>query len=346
MEENLKKKLLGIGLKEEDLADITLSYDQLVESEVQSRLVDERIKMKKELSEKANDFVEKKVNAELEKKTVELENLAEEYSNKKAATLAKKADEKINEEISKVEDSAAKYIDQYFNEAFDEKFKSTLQNIEESVISSVDQYLDVIINEKISNDVITSAAMNETLQPIVEGVQKLFAEHYVPLNNSGTAKLDGAKKEISSLEESLKEQVKANVKLATDNERYQKTALIAEKCSELSNGNRIKLKKFFENKPFTIVKSDIDEYKLMLENESAEKAKLISEKAEAERKLNMRRVEQKETVKPLSERVISHTPEKIHENKETSLNEHVVHKFRAPREDAESALYTRVATLL
>lgn len=348
MEDELKKKLLGIGLKEEDLAEVTVAFDTAVESMVNERLVEEKAKIDASYKAKADDFCEKKIAQELEFEKADLQKISEEWLQKKANTLAKKAQMLVDKEVERIEENTSQYIDKYFNEAFQEKFGVELANIEESVISSVDQYLDLIIAEKVGPQMIESAAMNETFAPIIQGIQNLFETQYVPLNNSGTAKLEGAKKEISSLEESLKEQVKANMKLAVENEKFQKNVLIAEKCSELSAGNRVKLKKFFENKPFATVKSDIEEYCLTLEKESSEKANLIAEKAELERRLQMRKPTpepRQETVRPLSERVIS-TDVAKHIHTEPKLEENVSNRFRAQKESLDEALLKRAASLL
>jgi hypothetical protein len=240
------------NLSDEDLNTIKESF----ESEVKTR-VDEQAK---DISSKADEYCRQKIDSAVSLKTKQLETLAEKYCEKKAATIARKADKKIAEQTAKLEKLTKQYINEYFESSFREKYGEELQMIEEKVINGVDQYFKYAIAEKISPEMITKTAVNETLVPIVKGIQCLFEEKYVPLNVSGTKKLKEANRRIAELETKLKEQCNENIRISEAAEQAAKKALIAEKTVGFTAEQKEQVKEFFESKSYSTVEEDIDAY--------------------------------------------------------------------------------------
>lgn len=248
------------NLSDEDLNTIKESF----ESEVKTR-VDEQAK---DISSKADEYCRQKIDSAVSLKTKQLETLAEKYCEKKAATIARKADKKIAEQTAKLEKLTKQYINEYFESSFREKYGEELQMIEEKVINGVDEYFKYAIAEKISPEMITKTAVNETLVPIVKGIQCLFEEKYVPLNVSGTKKLKEANRRIAELETKLKEQCNENIRISEAAEQAAKKALIAEKTVGFTAEQKEQVKDFFESKSYSSVEEDIDAYcKIITERE-------------------------------------------------------------------------------
>lgn len=240
------------NLSDEDLNTIKESF----ESEVKTR-VDEQAK---DISSKADEYCRQKIDSAVALKTKQLETLAEKYCEKKAATIARKADKKIAEQTAKLEKLTKQYITEYFESSFREKYGEELQMIEEKVINGVDEYFKYAIAEKINPELITKTAVNETLVPIVKGIQCLFEEKYVPLNVSGTKKLKEANRRIAELETKLKEQCNENIRISEAAEQAAKKALIAEKTVGFTAEQKEQVQEFFESKSYSTVEEDIDAY--------------------------------------------------------------------------------------
>lgn len=248
------------NLSDEDLNTIKESF----ESEVKTR-VDEQAK---DISSKADEYCRQKIDSAVALKTKQLETLAEKYCEKKAATIARKADRKIAEQTAKMEKLTKQYISEFFDSGFREKYGEELQMIEEKVINAVDDYFKYAIAEKINPELITKTAVNETLVPIVKGIQCLFEEKYVPLNVSGTKKLKEANRRIAELETKLKEQCNENIRISEAAEKAAKKALIAEKTAGFTAEQKEQVQNFFESKSYSTVEEDIDAYcKIINEHE-------------------------------------------------------------------------------
>lgn len=245
-------KLKEANISEEDLNELKESFEAAVKTRVDEA--------SKTIAEKADEYCRQKIDSAVNLKTAQLESLANSYCEKKAATIARKADRKIAEQTAKLEKLTQQYIVEYFDEKFQEKYGEELHAIEESVITNLDKYFEYAINEKISPALITKTAVNETLAPLVKGIQNLFEEQYVPLNVSGSKKLKEANRRCAELEATLKESYDENIRISEDAQKAAKRALIAEKTVDLSAEQREKVKKFFESKSYSTVKEDIDTY--------------------------------------------------------------------------------------
>lgn len=239
-------------LSDEDLNTIKETFETAVKARV-----DEETKV---VNGKADEYCRQKIDSAVALKTQQLETLAEQFCEKKAATIARKADKKIAEQTKKLEMLTQQYINEFFEEKFKERYGEELQAIEDSVVEGVDAYFNYAVNEKINPELITKTAINETFAPIVQGIRSLFEEQYVPLNVSGTKKLKEANRKIAELESKLKEQYNENIRISEAAEQSAKKALIAEKTEGFTAEQKEKVNEFFQGKSFSSVKEDIDNY--------------------------------------------------------------------------------------
>ena len=179
-----------------------------------------------------------------------------------------KAQDKLNAQCKKLEEAAEQYIFEYFDEKFTEKYGQELQALEEKVITGFDKYLEYNISEKINEKLITKTAMTETYAPIIEGIQHLFEDQYVPMDLTGSKKLREAKAENAELQKSLKKQLAENMRLIDLVEDSNKKATIAEKTAGLDANQKARVQKFFESKSFSETKKDIEDYVDMISEQS------------------------------------------------------------------------------
>jgi exonuclease VII large subunit len=240
------------NLSDEDLNTIKETFETAVKARV-----DEETKV---VNGKADEYCRQKIDSAVALKTQQLETLAEQFCEKKAATIARKADKKIAEQTKKLEMLTQQYINEFFEEKFKERYGEELQAIEDRVVEGVDVYFNYAVNEKINPELITKTAINETFAPIVQGIRSLFEEQYVPLNVSGTKKLKEANRKIAELESKLKEQYNENIRISEAAEQSAKKALIAEKTEGFTAEQKEKVNEFFQGKSFSTVKEDIDNY--------------------------------------------------------------------------------------
>ena len=235
--------------------------------------VDEKVKAKSEqearvIAKKADEFCQTKIKEAVEKKTAEIEEIANKFCEERCEKLSKEADAKVEAYKKKLEEASEQYILEFFDEKFTEKYGKELEALEEKVITGLDKYLEYNISEKISEKLINKTAMTETYAPIIEGIQHLFEEQYVPMDLTGSKKLREAKAENAELEKSLKKQLAENMRLIDLVEDSTKKATIAEKTYGLDATQKARVQKFFESKSLSETKKDIDDYVEMITEQS------------------------------------------------------------------------------
>jgi|SRR5690554_555826 len=260
--DKILKKLSG-HLTPEDLKSVKESFESIVDASVKKKL-DER---SKSIAKDADEFCKIKIEEGIAEKTVMLEKLAEEYCADRISKVMEKAQKRIDSYSQKLEEVAEQYIFEYFDEKFDEKYGEELAKIEENLITSLDNYLEYTISSKIDSSLIQKTAINETYEPIINAIKVAFEDKYVPLDVTGTSKINEARAEVAELEASLKKQISENMRLAGMVENANKKALIASKTSNLSESMKVRVNRMFKNKSYSEVRSDIDEY-ISIINES------------------------------------------------------------------------------
>lgn len=311
--DKLLEKLAGV-CEAEDLVDIQKSFESAVKEAVEAKLEEKT----KELTSKFDEFCAEKVNEAVESKTKLLEDLANEWTKQRAQEIQAEADERVKELSLKLEEASEEYIKEYFNEKFTEKYGEELDSIEEKVIKGLDDYLKHNITEKIDASLIKQTALSETYSPIIEGIQSLFEDQFVPMDLTGSKKLKEMKAENAEMQKSLKKQISENMRLAEKLETSSKNAIISEKTAGLTLSDKNKVKMYFKEKSYAETSADIADFVDMLK----ENASSIYEQ---KRHLTEKR------------RPVSHS-HRIDDETTDTINERVSSKRRQPSADEQFLL--------
>lgn len=249
------EKLAGV-LSAEDLNEVKTAFEQSVTERLQVKLEEET----KNLAKKAEEFCQLRIKEAVEKKTAELENLANKYCEERCAKITEKAQSKLDAQTKQLEEAAQQYIYMFFEEKYQERAGKDLKALEESLIGVMDQYLEYTISQKISPALIKQSAINETYEPIIKVIQDAFENKFVPLDTTGSRKIQECKTENAQLRKDLATQCNEVHRLNEMVDKANKRALIAEKTAGLSSEKKSRVKAMFESKSYASTKSDIDEY--------------------------------------------------------------------------------------
>lgn len=281
------EKLLDLlktkGISESDLQTVKEAFDKKVADAVaeQSKLI----------SEKADKYAEDRINEQVSKRVAEekklMEAITQKYCEKKALTIAKKADKKLAEKMQILENATKKYILEHFTVEFEKKYREELEQIEENTVNRLDQYVEAVLDEKISPKLIEQMAMNETCATAIKGIRSVLAEQFMDVDCSGKAQMAKLKNDKIELEESLKKQVNLNFDLKNSNKALQKAKIVAEACVGLSAREAERVRNYFEPKKLDETKSDLPGFVKMLK-ESAESMRhndpMLTEKFKARKR--------------------------------------------------------------
>lgn len=259
-------KTANVDISEADLKSVETAFNEAVEKRVEER--------SKTIAEKADTFSEGRIQEEVAKRVAEqkaiMETITNKYCQKKALTIAKKADRKIAEVVKKLEAASQKFIVEYFDVEFQKKYGEELEQIEENVLNRLDQYLEHVLDEKIDASLIESTAVNETNELIIRGIQNLFQEQYMPLNMSGKKKIKDLTNEKVELEKSLRSQVDKNIELKESNKVLQKAKMVAEACIGMSAKDAKQIRDYFEPKKLDETKADLPGFVKMLKEKAVD----------------------------------------------------------------------------
>lgn len=258
------EKLLDLlktkGISETDLQTVKEAFDKKVAEAVaeQSKLI----------SEKADKYAEDRINEQVSKRVAEekklMEAITQKYCEKKALTIAKKADKKLAEKMQILENATKKYILEHFDVEFEKKYREELEQIEENTVNRLDQYVEAVLDEKISPKLIEQMAMNETCATAIKGIRSVLAEQFMDVDCSGKAQMAKLKNDKMELEESLKKQVNLNFDLRNSNKALQKAKIVAEACVGLSAKEAQRVRNYFEPKKLDETKADLPGFVKML----------------------------------------------------------------------------------
>lgn len=281
------EKLASV-LSPEDLNEVKAAFESAVDERVQAKLDEET----KNLAMKADEFCQKKIKEAVEKKTAELEDLANKYCEERCAKITENAQAQIDSRTAKLEEAAQQYIYEYFEEKYQERCGKDLEALEERLIEGLDSYLETHIAEQISPDLIRKTAITETYAPIIEGIQSLFENQYVALDTTGAKKLREAKAEAAEAKAALQEKVKDSMRLAEQVETYKKKAIVAEATAGLTESQKARVQKMFENKSLSQTRDEIEDYVQVISEQTIrmrndkkslfEKAKPVSQSLKVE----------------------------------------------------------------
>ena len=190
------------------------------------------------------------------------EGLAEEY-------VSKEVEKRVTEETAKLVES------------YDKK----LSLLEQKVVTKLDSYLDHVISEQISDEMLEKVAINETLQPVVEGIRAVFSDNHLKLNSKAQATIDSLKSDVEEVKSELSESIEKNIQLETKLEQSAVYLLISEKTNGLKKSDKQKVVEMFKSKDFDEVEKNIDNYLSLIKESESIKTKKPTKKTSVKKKV-------------------------------------------------------------
>ena len=219
--------------------------------------------------------VESMIEENTQSKLSDLIQLKEEELKSKYESLA---EEYVNQEVTKqLSEEKAKLI-----EGYDKK----LSLLEQNVVTKLDAYLDHVISEQISDEMLEQVAINETLQPVVEGIRAVFSDNHLKLNSKAQATIDSLSSGMKEMKDELSESIDKRIQLERKLEQSAVYLLISEKTNGLKKSDKQKVVEMFKSKDFEDVEGSIDNYLQLIKESTSVKAKKATKKPSTKKKVS------------------------------------------------------------
>lgn len=202
------------------------------------------------IEEKTQDRLSELIQLKEEELKAKYESLAEEYVNLEV-------DKKLSEEKAKL------------IESYDKK----LSLLEQKVVTKLDAYLDHVISEQISDEMLEQIAINETLQPVVEGIRNVFSNNHLKIDSKAQSTVNSLKESVNELKSELSESIEKRMELENKLEQSAVYLLISEKTNGLKRSDKQRVVEMFKNKDFDEVEQNIDNYLQLIKESNNVKLK-------------------------------------------------------------------------
>ena len=184
----------------------------------------------KEEAEVESSLVEIEIDDDLSKISESLD-LSEENAEK-AKTIFKAA------VTSKVEEVSAQLKEQY-----SEELKSQVETVKEELSSSVDKYLTYCAEEwtKENELAIERGLRSEMTENFIEGMKKLFVEHYVGVPEDKYNVVDELANRLDEMEQKLDSEVQKNMDITEELGSIKRDNVVKQACEDLSESQKEKM---------------------------------------------------------------------------------------------------------
>lgn len=224
-------KEMGYEDEEEDDDDDDEDEDEEMESKSESVENDSAVE---------SSLVEIEIDDDLSKISESLD-LSEENAEK-AKTIFKAA---VN---SKVEEAKEKLEEHYQTE-----LKSQVETIKEELTSSVDKYLTYCAEEwsKENELAIERGLRSEMTENFIEGLKKLFVEHYVEVPEDKYDVMDELANRLDEMEAKVDAEVQKNMDINEELESLKRQNVVNEACEDLSDSQKEKMVSLSNGVDFT-----------------------------------------------------------------------------------------------
>ena len=199
------------------------------------------------------ESVKEEADAEIESSLVEIEvdddlskiseslDLSEENAEK-AKTIFKAA------VSSKVEEARAELEEHYQTE-----LKSQVETVKEELTSSVDKYLSYVAEEwtKENELAIERGLRSEMTENFIEGLKKLFVEHYVEVPEDKYDVMDELANRLDEMEQKLDAEVSKNMEISEELGSLKRQNVVNKACEDLSESQKEKMVSLANGVDFT-----------------------------------------------------------------------------------------------
>ena len=200
----------------------------------------ESVKKEEAEAEVESSLVEIEIDDDLSKISESLE-LSEENAEK-AKTIFKAA---VN---SKVEEAKAQLEEHYQSE-----LKSQVETVKEELSSSVDKYLTYCAEEwtKENELAIERGLRSEMTENFIEGLKKLFVEHYVEVPEDKYDVMDELANRLDEMESKLDAEVSKNMEITEELGSLKRQNVVTKACEDLSESQKEKMVSLSNGVDFT-----------------------------------------------------------------------------------------------
>lgn len=177
---------------------------------------------------------------------VEGEELSEEFKTKAATIFEAAVVTRVKEEIAKIQ------------EQYDAQLVEEFASIKEELVEKVDGYLGYVAEQWIKQNelALESGIKAELAESFIEGMKRVFEEHYVDVPAEKYDILGDLESKVSELESKLNESVNANIEMTKQLAEMQRAGIVAELSEGLTDTEQEK----FATLASEIVCEDVDSY--------------------------------------------------------------------------------------
>lgn len=235
MPDGLKKFLDKKKDKEETKED---SHKMKKESEAETKADSKSEKSEESTDQKAKDI---DVKEHIDALTSGESDLSEEFKTKAATIFEAAITSKVKEIAEEME------VD------YNKKFEEESSKAKSELVEKVDNYLNYVVNEWMKENelAIEKGIKGEIAEDFISGLKKLFEDHYIDVPDEKYDVLEDQASKIESLETKLNEQIAKNVELNSKTNLLEKSDILADVASDLTDVSKEKFAKLTEAVEFS-----------------------------------------------------------------------------------------------
>ena len=233
----------AVGDPEKDATEGDRDEDKGTSKTTQKQTTPVESKDKKEMSDEEEEEEEvKKESYEVDmtddiEALVADEDLSQEFKTKAKTIFEAAVATKVKERITEVEAQSQKDTD------------AAVEEIKEDLTEKVDNYLNYVAENWVTENelAIERGLKSELTEDFINGLKKLFEEHYVEVPEDKFDVVEELAGRLDSTEDKLNEEVAQNISLSQDIEELKREKIISEASQELADSEQERLKELTED---------------------------------------------------------------------------------------------------
>ena len=213
-------------------------YKMKKESEAETKDAKSAEKSEESTDQKAKDI---DVKEHIDALTSGESDLSEEFKTKAATIFEAAITSKVKEIAEEME------VD------YNKKFEEESSKAKSELVEKVDNYLNYVVNEWMKENelAIEKGIKGEIAEDFISGLKKLFEDHYIDVPDEKYDVLEDQASKIESLENKLNEQIAKNVELNSKTNLLEKSDILADVASDLTDVSKEKFAKLTEAVEFS-----------------------------------------------------------------------------------------------